>query len=133
MARSDRRTVVTCPRPQARLVPRVKVWLEAAGRYAFGYGLAEMLQAVQRAGSIKQAAEQLGKSYRHVWGRIKEAEEAFGGPLVETHVGGKGAQRSFLTPAARRFARDFLALRGRVIRLVEREFARCFSHHGLHR
>ena len=29
------------------LVPRVKVWLEAQGCYAFGYGIAEILQAIQ--------------------------------------------------------------------------------------
>src|SRR5260370_49291 len=83
------------------LVPRVKVWLETDGRYAFGFGLAEMLQAVDRAGSIKQAAIHLGKSYRYVWGRIKEAEKVLGQQLVETQVGGQGVQRSSLTPMAR--------------------------------
>jgi molybdenum-dependent DNA-binding transcriptional regulator ModE len=30
------------------------VWLEAEGRYAFGIGIAQVLQAVDRSGSIKQ-------------------------------------------------------------------------------
>ena len=53
-------------RPVSRqpLVPRVKVWLEAEGDYAFGFGLAEILRAVDQAGSIKQATAHLGKSYR---------------------------------------------------------------------
>src|SRR5438046_421210 len=66
------------PGKQASLVPRVKVWLEAEGRYAFGFGLCEMLQAVDKTGSIKQAAARLGKSYSYVWGRIKEAAEVIG-------------------------------------------------------
>ena len=76
------------------LVPRVKVWLETEGRYAFGHGIAEMLQAVEQTGSIKQAAAKLRKSYRYIWGRLKAAERALGRQLVETHVGGQGTQRS---------------------------------------
>src|SRR5439155_5623497 len=81
---------------EARLVPCLKVWLEVGGDYAFGLGIGEILQAVDRAGSIKQAAADLGKSYRHVWSRIKQAEQALGRQLVRTQVGGQGKQRSSL-------------------------------------
>jgi molybdate transport system regulatory protein len=111
-------------RQPTALVPRVKVWLEAKGRYAFGYGITEILQAVARAGSIKQAASDLGKSYRYVWGRIKKAEEVLGQRLVEAHIGGKDTQRSFLTPLARQLVDDFLALRDRMMQVVQEEFRR---------
>ena len=39
---------------RASLCPRVKVWLEIGGAYAFGLGICEILQAVDRAGSIKK-------------------------------------------------------------------------------
>ena len=104
------------------LTPRVKVWLEIDGSYAFGHGLCEMLQAVDRLGSIKQAAAALGKSYRYVWGRIKDAEKTLGRQLVETHVGGKDAQRSCLTPEARQLAAEFQAVRLRMIQSVKAEF-----------
>src|SRR5712692_11712523 len=109
------------------LVPRVKVWLETEGRYAFGFGICEILQAVDRAGSIKQAASDLGKSYRYIWGRIKKAEQVLGQQLVETQVGGKEQKRSFLTPAARQLLADFLALRGRLAHLLEQEFESHFT------
>jgi molybdate transport repressor ModE-like protein len=112
---------------QTALAPRIKVWLERDGRYAFGLGVAEILQAVERAGSIKQAAGDLGKSYRHVWGRLKQAERVLGRPLVEARVGGQGSQRSSLTPEARRLAAAFLALRGRMAEAVQEEFARHFG------
>ena len=112
---------------QASLTPRVKVWLETEGRYAFGFGLAEMLQAVERAGSIKQAAADLGKSYRYVWGRIKEAERALDQVLVEARVGGTGTRRSALTPQARHMLAAFLALRSRMAEIVRQEFARRFG------
>src|SRR5438445_3895702 len=116
------------PRSQVRqrkklpvCVPRVKIWLEIDGRYAFGFGISEILQAVDRAGSIKQAASDLGKSYRYVWGRIKEAEYAVGEPLVEARVGGKESRRSSLTPAARQLLNDFLAIRKRMMEVVRQE------------
>jgi molybdate transport system regulatory protein len=113
-------------RPRAPFCPRVKVWLEAGGRYAFGLGVSEILEAVDRAGSIKQAAAELKKSYRHVWSRVKEAERALGRPLVETRVGGTGSRRSSLTPDARRLAAAFTALRGRMYELLQSEFVRLF-------
>jgi molybdate transport system regulatory protein len=112
---------------QLRFVPRVKVWVECGGRYAFGFGLAEILQALERTGSFKQAASDLGKSYRYIWGRIKEAEKVLGQQLVLTQVGGKEQRRSFLTPAARQLVAGFLNLRGRLTHLVEQEFARHFT------
>jgi molybdate transport system regulatory protein len=111
----------------AALAPRVKVWLETGGRYAFGHGLSDILQAVDRTGSIKQGAADLGKSYRYVWGRVKKAEQALGRQLVETQVGGQGCQRSTLTPEARHLVTAFLALRSRMTVLLQEEYGRCFA------
>ena len=110
------------PRKSLRFTPRVKVWLETDGEYVFGFGVCEILQAVEDAGSIKHAAAKLGKSYRYVWGRIKEAEEKLGQSLVETQVGGKGTQRSSLTPVASRLLANFLAMRERMYELVREEY-----------
>ena len=106
---------------------RVKVWLEIDDRYVFGFGLSEILKAVEAAGSIKAAAESLGKSYRYVWGRIKKAERALGAPLVETRVGGKGVDRSSLTELAGRLVADYDALRGRMFEVVGQEFSSRFD------
>ena len=106
------------------LTPRVKVWFEVEGGFGFGSGLIAILQAVERAGSIKAAADELGRSYRHVWDRIKEAERASGVALVVTQVGGQGIHRSDLTDEASRLVADFLALRARMIEVMEEEFAR---------
>lgn len=108
-------------RAAASLVPRVKVWLEIGGCYAFGFGITEILQAVDRAGSIKFAAAKMGKSYRYVWGRIKEAEAVLGRPLVATQVGGRDKHRSSLTPLARKLLTAYLALRSRLLREAARQ------------
>ena len=107
--------------------PRVKVWLEIDGQYVFGFGMSEILKAVGTAGSIKAAAELLGKSYRHVWARIKEAEQALGEPLVHARVGGQGTSRSSLTERATRLIEDYDALRRRMFDVVREEFSSRFQ------
>jgi molybdate transport system regulatory protein len=104
----------------------VKVWFEAGGRYAFGLGVSEILQAVERAGSIKQAARDLGKSYRYVWGRIKQAEQALGRPLVHARVGGTGTRRSEITATARELVATFLDLRRHLMEVARQDFGRHF-------
>ena len=107
-----------------KLTPRLKVWLERNGEYAFGHGLCQILEFVGQTGSIKHAASELGKSYRYVWGRIKKAEGTLGFRLVETQVGGKDVQRSELTPEARRLVDEFASARKRLLRLLDQEFGR---------
>lgn len=121
----------TEPTPIAKAVkPRVKVWLELQGEYVFGHGLSRMLDAVRETGSIKEAAKSLGKSYRYVWGRIKQAEESIGESLVETQVGGAGAHRSDLTPRAQELLDAFYALRERMTEVLEEEFSARFGGKG---
>jgi len=104
------------------VVPRAKVWLERNGRYVFGLGISNILKAVARTGSIKQAANEVGKSYRHVWSRIKQVERDLGEALVETKVGGHDPHRSELTDTARQLIARFDDLRDRVFEQVQHEF-----------
>ncbi|MBS0203395.1 MAG: LysR family transcriptional regulator [Planctomycetes bacterium] len=103
--------------------PRVKVWLESNGDSVLCRGLCDMLRAVEETGSIKSAASRIGRSYRFVWSRIKEAEEAFGATLVETRVGGREANRSGLSPLAQDLLKDFDSLCQQVYQLVDGAFA----------
>ncbi len=109
------------------LVPRIKIWFEKDGEYAFGFGLCEILTAVHEQGSIKIAAESIGKSYRHVWGRIKDAEAILDRPLVLTRVGGKTEQRSELSEDAKQMLESFMTLRETMKQVLEQEFAARFK------
>jgi len=53
--------------------------------------LLRLLVAVRAGGSLKQAAEAMGLSYRFAWGLLGEAGRAFGVPLVEFQRG-RGAR-----------------------------------------
>lgn len=112
--------------PRLSLAPRVKVWLEIDGEYVFGHGICQILEAVAAAGSIKEAAAKLDKSYRYVWGRIKKAEKAMARELVTAHVGGSGVQRSELTPLATELCLKFNRLREKMIRQMAKDFEAAF-------
>lgn len=89
------------------VVPKAKVWLEVDAEYAFGHGICRILEAVAETGSIKKAASSVGKSYRHVWSRIKSVEKTLGITLVETQVGGGNARRSSLTGTAEQLVEGY--------------------------
>jgi putative molybdopterin biosynthesis protein len=57
-----------------------------------------VLAAVQEHGSIRHAAQALGRSYRHVWGDLKRWEETLQQPLVQWSQG----KRAQLTPFGQR-------------------------------
>ena len=67
-----------------------------------GNPLFDLLSAVHECGSIQHAARSLGASYRHVWGALKQWEEALGEPLVTWAQG----QPARLTPFADRLLWD---------------------------
>jgi len=53
--------------------------------------LFRLLEAVRKSGSVAQSAQELGFSYRHVWGLIGKWEKAVGKPLVRLERG-RGAK-----------------------------------------
>ncbi len=61
-----------------------------------GNALFELLAAVAEGGSIRQAAQALGVSYRHAWGALRKWEGVLGEPVITWAKG----QRARLTPFA---------------------------------
>jgi molybdate transport system regulatory protein len=77
-----------------------KLWLDYDGR-AFGDGPARLLGGVERAGSLRKAALELGMSYNKAWRILHAAEERLGFALLDRSVGGSLGGGSHLTPEAR--------------------------------
>ena len=108
---------------QITVTPRTKVWFEVEGNYVFGLGICCILEAIEKTGSIKAAAEEVGKSYRHVWARLKQAEQALGISLVETQVGGGDSRRSSLTDPAIQLVQRYREMREQVFSIVGEQFS----------
>lgn len=82
------------------LEPRIKLWVENEGGVVLGSFLVELLRSVGETGSLAEAAQRLGLSYRRAWGKIREMEQHLGAPLVQSEKGGAHGGGSRLTPRA---------------------------------
>jgi len=96
---------------------RLRVWLERDGYHVLGKGGAEILEAVEKHGSISSASKALGMSYRYVWGYIKRIEKATGKKVLMTKKGGRGGGEARLTSFGRELLREFKKLSDYVERM----------------
>ena len=84
------------------LVVKSKLWIEnEKGEVVFGEGRSQILEAIEKHGSIHAVAQELQMSYRAVWGKIQKVEKRLGQPLLLRKTGGVGGGGSVLTPFAR--------------------------------
>jgi molybdate transport system regulatory protein len=95
------------------LTLRRKHWIELDGRFVIGEGGAELLQAVDRLGSLAEGARQIGWSYRHAWGYLRNAEAVLGVSLVGTRSGKGAARGTVITDVARDIVFTLLPERSR--------------------
>lgn len=67
-----------------------------------GRGRIQLLQEIDRLGSIAKAAESMEMSYKKAWKLIKSMNEASPSPLLEKKIGGAGGGGSELTDEGKR-------------------------------
>lgn len=104
-----------------------KLWLEVDGRPVFGRGRRFLLEAIDKSGSINQAAKKINISYRKAWGYIKAMEERLGIKLIDRHIGGRSGGGATITEDARRFLKQYEALEKGIQELVDERFNKIFK------
>ncbi len=104
--------------------PGVKLWLSLSGEGVFGHGKWQLLDAINRKGSLQAAADSLGISYRKAWGDLRKAERALGIPFLERHRGGSDGGESRLTEDGRKWLREYARFHEEVEEGVKRAYAR---------
>ena len=88
-----------------------KMWLELNGEKIFGDGPCDILQRVERAGSLRQAAAEINMSYSQAWRLIRNLEKGLDSPLLIKKAGGERGGGSQLTPQARELIKSYQAFR----------------------
>ncbi len=109
------------------LEPRIKLWVEKDGQLVLSDYRVRILQLVEETGSLAEAAERLGLSYRRTWGKVREIEENLGLSLVASEVGGARGGSSSLTEDGRRLVALYERLRRRMEGELGREFRQLFK------
>lgn len=110
---------------------KAKFWIENKGEVVLGAGKAALLQAVDRLGSIQQAADEFGMSYRHAWGAIRRIENRAGFKIVDTKLGGKEGGGARLTAQGKAFVDRVDFLLTDLQRTVEKRFKQKTEKHSL--
>lgn len=111
-----------------QLRPDFRLWLAGDDASSpFGLGRWQLLQAIEREGSLRAAAASLEISYRKAWGDLKATEQALGVKLIAAHRGGSAGGDTRLTPVGRAWLRAYDRFHRQVARAVERSFKACFE------
>jgi molybdate transport system regulatory protein len=80
--------------------PRLRI--NYGRRFAFGPGKAELLEHIERTGSISEAARAMGMSYMRAWTLVKSLDRGFAEPLVSKSRGGSTRGGATVTKTGRR-------------------------------
>lgn len=67
---------------------KIKIQIFCGDEIAMGPGKADLLEAIEREGSISAAGRALGMSYRRAWLLVDIMNRCWQEPLVETSAGG---------------------------------------------
>jgi len=95
---------------------RLTIRLDFDNGASLGPGKIGLLEGIERTGSIRNAAEQAGMSFRQAWLLLKAIEQMFEQPVIAAQRGGSRGGGTVLT--------DF----GRVVIASYREVERAASH-----
>ncbi|MCX8028353.1 MAG: winged helix-turn-helix domain-containing protein [Thermodesulfovibrionales bacterium] len=107
-----------------------KVWIDVEGEPVFGRGRMQLLKAIERFGSINQAAKEINISYRKAWSYIKIMEDRLGIDLVQRQAGGINGGGAMLTKDARDFISKYEIIEGKIVQYADEVFKQVFDLRG---
>lgn len=91
--------------------------------FYIGPGRADLLEGIERAGSIAAAGEAMGMSYKRAWSLVQALNAGFGAPLVATSRGGSGQGGAQLTDAGRRVLAYYRAMQTKASAAIAEDVA----------
>ena len=90
------------------IAPReLRLRVYAGEAIAMGPGKADLLEAIDRTGSISGAGRELGMSYKRCWDLVETMNTSFREPLVATAAGGSRGGGTVLTDCGRKVLAQF--------------------------
>lgn len=102
---------------------KVKIYLtDDEGDKFMGIGVIWLLEEIERAGSLRKAAMNLGMSYTKSYAMLSKAEENLAFPLIERRKGGASHEGAALTQKAKDFIKLYWDFQSRAKEKVVREY-----------
>jgi molybdate transport repressor ModE-like protein len=106
--------------------PKIKVWVTFSNELKFGEGRAQLLELIEKHGSLQQAAKEFQMSYRNAWGYLGLLERAAGFKFVQRAPGGGARAGMRLTPEAKWFLGRYKKFRRGLDRAAKAQFEKAF-------
>jgi molybdate transport system regulatory protein len=101
-----------------------RLYVLSDGNRVLGKGGAQILDAIDRLGSLSETANELKMSYRFVWRYIRRMEDRLGKPVIVTRRGGtrhgrrKGGGGAELTPLAKTLLKSYREMEKRLQNVI---------------
>lgn len=105
-----------------RITVRVRIYIDQA--LAIGPGRIELLEGVQRTGSLSQAARDMGMSYRRAWLLMQSLNDSLGKPASLAVRGGRRGGGATVTPTGRALIQVYRRTEAKVASNISKQFAR---------
>ncbi|HVZ27200.1 MAG TPA: LysR family transcriptional regulator [Rhizomicrobium sp.] len=100
----------------------IRIDFEPSGS-ALGPGMAQLLERIDRMGSIRKAAASMGMSYRKAWLLVQGMQGTFGGPVLHTETGGAAGGGAQLTDLGKKLLKSFRDIEKIAERAAEAEMS----------
>lgn len=98
-----------------------RIWFYKDTNKLLGKGRIELLELIQKTGSISKAAKVMEMSYRQAWQMVEEMNERAESPLVEKQLGGKSGGGATLTILGRKYIKAFHEMNLKVEKFITKE------------
>lgn len=100
--------------PQPGYIVKGRVWLEKDGELYLGWGRVQLLENIDRYGSIAAAAQLMGLGYRNAWLWVQAMNRLAPAPLVEIVTGGAGGSHAGLTDEGHKAVTEYKELHTKI-------------------
>ncbi len=110
-----------------RLYIKTKTWMENGKKeLLFGKGKTEILEEIEKTGSIAKAAQNLGMNYKKAWSHIKLLQKNLEDILVITQKGNGENSGTKLTPKAKEYIQKYKQLQREIEEFANERFKELF-------
>ena len=104
-----------------------RLYIECDSGHFFGPGKAELLERIEKTGSLSEAAKQMEMSYKKAWEMVSELNEQSAMPMVILKSGGEKGGGSVITDEAKELLTQHKLLRKRFQDFLEKETERLYD------
>jgi molybdate transport system regulatory protein len=100
--------------------PMIRFRIDFTKSAFVGPGKIDLLEAIQKSGSLSQAARDLGMSYRRAWLLVDSLKSSFREPITLASKGGKGGGGVALTTFGERLIGSYRAIESDIAKVAAR-------------